>query len=174
MGSMKNGDGVARFLVENIALLPRGRALDVAMGRGRNAVYLAQMGYQVEGVDISPERVNGALGLAQEKGVVIKATVADLEADFRIDKGVYDVIICFNYLYRPLIPEIRDGLRRGGLVVYETYLVDQARWGKPENPEHLLEHNELLGFFRGFRCLRYREGVLAPQQAMAGIIAQKV
>jgi tellurite methyltransferase len=174
MGSTKNSNGVARFLVDNIALLPRGRVLDVAMGRGRNAVYLAGMGYQVEGIDIAPERVNGAVELAQKNGVTIRATVADLEAGYRIEKSAYDVIICFNYLYRPLIPEIRGGLRQGGMVVYETYLVDQAQWGKPKNPEHLLRHNELLELFRDFRCLRYREGVLAPQQAMASIIAEKV
>jgi hypothetical protein len=132
------------------------------------------MGYQVEGIDMSPERVSNALELAQKKGVTIKATVADLEADYHIEKGVYDVIICFNYLYRLLIPQIKDGLRRGGMAVYENYIIDQARWGKPIKPGHLLEHNELLELFRDFRCLRYREGVLAPRQAMASIIAEKV
>jgi len=50
----------SRFLVENVGILPKGRALDVAMGRGRNALYLALMGFQVEGVDISPEAVKSA------------------------------------------------------------------------------------------------------------------
>ena len=62
----------ALFLVENIDLLPRGRALDVAMGNGRNAIYLAKMGFQVEGVDASREAVEEALAHANEEGVSIQ------------------------------------------------------------------------------------------------------
>lgn len=171
---MKNKAGIAQFLVDNIALLPKGRAFDVAMGNGRNTVYLAQMGYEVEGVDISVKRINNALELARKTGVIIKAQVADLEAGHHIKKNVYDVIICFNYLYRPLIPQIKSGLRQGGMVVYETFLIDQAQWRHFKNLEHLLKHNELLDLFRDFRCLRYREGVIATQQAIASIIAEKV
>lgn len=170
---MKNEDGITSFLVDNIALLPRGRALDVAMGNGRNSVYLAQMGFDVEGIDISPERVANALALAERKGVTINARVTDLENSYRIEHNVYDVIICINYLYRPLIPQIKDGLKRGGMVVYETYLIDQSQWGQPKNPEHLLKHNELLELFRDFRCLRYREGVIQPKHAVASIVAEK-
>jgi len=84
------------------------------------------------------------------------------------------VIICFNYLQRSLIPQIKDGLRNGGMVVYETFIVDQAKFGKPKNPYHLLKHNELLDMFRDFRCLRYREGIIEGRKAIASIIAQKV
>ncbi len=170
----KSGSGPAQFLADNIALLPRGRTLDIAMGAGRNAVYLAKIGFSVEGVDISPQRVASAQRLAQKAGVAITARVADLEDEYRIKKGVYDVIICFNYLQRPLIPQIKDGLRTGGMVVYETYIVDQAQWGKPRNPDHLLKHNELLDLFRDFRCLRYREGTIATRRAVASIVAEKV
>ena len=171
---MKNKDGIAQFLVDNIDLLPKGRALDVAMGNGRNAVYMAKMGYEVEGVDISKERVDNALELAQKMGFSIKTQVVDLEADYHIEKNAYDVIICINYLHRPLIQQIKDGLKQGGVVVYETYLVDQARWGKPKNAEHLLKHNELLSLFHDFRCLRYREGIIGDSSAIASIIAEKV
>jgi len=161
------------FLVENIELLPKGRTLDVAMGTGRNATYLARIGFDVEGIDISPEAVSTALEWAREAGVTIKARVADLEGGHFIEKDAYEVIICFNYLQRSLIPQIRDGLQKGGMVVYETFIVDQAQFGKPKNPDYLLRHNELLDMFRDFRCLRYREGVFGPK-AIASIIAQKV
>src|SRR4030042_4822043 len=165
----------AQFLVDNIELFPRGRVLDVAMGLGQNAVYLARMGFRVEGVDISSESVNNALELAQKAGVTIEAKVADLEGGYRIKKSAYDTIVCFHYLQRSLIPQIKDGLRRGGMVVYETFIVDQAvLFGKPRNPDYLLKHNELLDLFRDFRCLRYREGVIDGQKAVAGIIAEKV
>ena len=164
----------AQFLVENIRLLPKGRSLDVAMGDGRNAVYLARMGFEVDGIDISPEAVNDALESARKAGIAIRAQVADLEKNYRIEKGAYDVIICFNYLQRSLIPRIKDGLRRGGMVVYETFIVDQAQFGKPKNPDYLLKYNELLDMFGDFRCLRYREGIIESRRAIAGIIAQKI
>jgi len=164
----------SEFLLENIELLPKGRVLDVAMGNGRNSIYLAKMGFEVEGVDISSEAVKSALGLAKKLGVPVKARVVDLEGSYQIEKDAYDVIICFNYLQRSLIPRIKTGLRKGGMVVYETFIVDQAAlFGKPKNPDYLLKHNELLDMFRDFRCLRYREGVIDNKKAIAGIVAQK-
>jgi 2-polyprenyl-3-methyl-5-hydroxy-6-metoxy-1,4-benzoquinol methylase len=164
----------AQFLVENIELLSKGRALDLAMGNGRNTIYLAKMGFEVEGVDISPEAVSAALESAEKAGVTVKANVVDLEKAFHIKRGAYDVIICFNYLQRSLVPEIKNGLRHGGMIVYETYIVDQAQFGKPKNPAYLLKHNELLDMFRELRCLRYREGIFEGPRATASIIAQKV
>ena len=163
----------AQFLVEDVNLLPKGQVLDVAMGTGANAVYLARMGFEVEGVDISAEAVNTALELARKSGVNLKARLADLESNYRIRKSSYDVIICFKYLQRSLIQQMKDGLRTGGMVVYETFIVDQARFGKPKNPDHLLKHNELLYLFRDFRCLRYREGIFESRKAIASIIAEK-
>lgn len=165
----------AQFLVDAIELLPRGRALDVAMGSGQNAVYLARMGFEVEGVDISPEAVSNALELARRAGVTIKAEVFDLDGSYRITRNAYDVVICFHYLQRSLIPQIKDGLKKGGMVIYETFIVDQAKlFGKPKNPDYLLQHNELLDIFRDFRCLRYREGIIDGRQAIASIVAEKV
>jgi tellurite methyltransferase len=170
----ENAYGPAQFLRDNLHLLPQGHVLDIAMGSGRNAIYLAQMGFQVEGVDISPEAVSHALEGARRAGVMIKAGVADLEGGYRIKKGTYDLIICFRYLQRSLIPQIKDGLRKGGMVVYETFIVDQAQFGRPKNPDYLLKHNELLDMFRDLRCLFYQEGILEKQKALARIIAEKV
>ena len=164
----------AQFLVDNLELLPKGRVLDVAMGSGRNAIYLASLGFDVEGVDMSQEAVNIALKTAHKIGVSIGVQVADLEQGYSIRKDSYDVIICFNYLQRSLIPQIKDGLREGGMIVYETFIVDQSQFGKPTNPKYLLEHNELLNIFSDLRCLRYREGIMKGPKAIACIIAQKV
>lgn len=164
----------AQFLIDNIELLPKGRVLDVAMGTGRNAIYLAGLGFEVEGVDISSDAVNSALESARKAGVTIRARVADLEAGYNIEKSAYDVVICFNYLQRSLIPQIKGGLRKGGMVVYETFIVDQVQFGKPRNPEFLLKHNELLHMFSDFRCLRYREGIIEGRKAIASIVAEKI
>jgi tellurite methyltransferase len=164
----------SRFLIENLELLPRGRALDIAMGSGRNAVYLAQNGFDVEGVDTSEAAVQKASQLAKEHKVSLDVQVADLEADYQIKSDYYSLIICFNYLQRSLIPQIKTGLKFGGMVVYETFIVDQAQFGRPHNPNFLLKHNELLDLFRDFRCLRYREGIIENHKAIAGLVAEKV
>ena len=163
------------FLVENRGLLPgKGRVLDIAMGEGRNALYLAELGYDVEGVDRSLEAVKKTLQLAKERRLKIKAEVGDLEKDYRVTPDYYDLIICFNYLQRSLIPQIKAGLKKGGVVLYETYLIDQKRFGHPRNPDFLLEHNELLNMFRELRVLRYREGLIEDRKALASLIAEKV
>jgi len=164
----------AQFLIETVDSLPRGRVLDIAMGSGRNAIYLAGLGFEVEGVDISPEAIKHTIEAARSVGVNVKAQVADLEADYVIAQESYDVIICFNYLQRTLIPKIKNGIRRGGMVVYETFIVDQLQFGRPRNPDYLLQHNELLDMFREFRCLRYREGVVENTRAIASILAQRI
>jgi len=164
----------SRFLVENLALLTPGKTLDVAMGAGRNAVYLAQQGFSVTGVDIAPDSVAQALENAREAGTSIQAVVGDLEnGGYRIQPDTWDLIICFNYLHRPLIPSMRNGVRPGGMIVYETYIMYQQQFGRPHNPDFLLAYNELLDMFRDFRVLRYHEGIMEPEKAVAGIIAVK-
>jgi 2-polyprenyl-3-methyl-5-hydroxy-6-metoxy-1,4-benzoquinol methylase len=164
----------AQFLVENTDLLPRGRAIDVAMGSGRNAIYLAKMGFQVEGVDTSREAVEAALARAVEEGVSIQTRVEDLEKIPYIDEEAYDLVICFNYLQRSLMPQMKNWVKPRGMLVYETFIVDQVGFGKPRNPDHLLRHNELLHTFLDFRVLRYREGIIEGKKAIASILAQKV
>jgi len=172
-GHCENTLGPARFLVDHADLLPRGKALDVAMGSGRNAIFLAGIGFDVEGVDISPEATGRALEAAKKAGVHLSVHLADLESGYHIESAAYDLVICFNYLHRPLIPQMKQGLRSRGMMVYETYIVDQARFGRPRNPDHLLKHNELLDMLNDFRCLRYHEGMVSARRAVAGIIAEK-
>jgi tellurite methyltransferase len=162
------------FLVENLDLLPRGKALDIAMGDGRNSLYLARAGFHVEGVDISAEAVAEAGRQAKLLGLKIKAEVGDLEGEYTIRRASYDLVLCFNYLQRSLVPQIRGALKKGGMLVYETFIIDQAElFGHPRNPDFLLKHNELLDMFRGLRVLRYREGVFEERRAVASLIAQK-
>lgn len=164
----------ASFLVENIDLLPRGQALDIAMGAGRNAVYLAGMGFQVLGLDASAESVEMALTRARSEGVSLEARVEDLEKIPNLEEESFDLVICFNYLQRSLMPQIKNWVKPGGMVVYETFIVDQSQFGKPRNPYFLLKHNELLHTFEDFRVLRYREGIVDGRKAIASIVAQKL
>jgi tellurite methyltransferase len=173
LGDYEKGLQPAEFLVEHVNLLPKGRVLDVAMGIGRNSIYLATNGFEVEGVDISEVAIENARKLAIVKGVNIRTEIADLEKSYQISPDFYDVIICFNYLQRSLIKQIKAGLKFGGMVMYETFIIDQVKFGKPHNPDFLLKYNELLDMFCDFRCLRYREGIFNNQKAIASLLAQK-
>jgi tellurite methyltransferase len=166
-------DRPARFLVENIGLLPKGRVLDLAMGDGLNAIFLANLGFHAEGVDISFESVEKAKESARARGVKLDAYVVDLEKDPYIKPDGYDVIICFRYLQRSLTPYMKKGFRNGGIVVHETYTIDQMQFGKPKNPDFLLKPNELLNLFRDFHVVKYHEGIFEDKKAVAGIIARK-
>jgi SAM-dependent methyltransferase len=165
------------FLQHNIGLLPQGKALDLAMGEGRNTIYLACQGYAVTGVDGSEAAVRKCRHRAKERGLVVKAVTADLTF-YTVMPEEYDLIINFFYLQRDLIPKIKSGLRHGGMVVFETYTQEQLRYGHPRNPEFLLKPNELLHFFLDYKVMLYRELVLSPKEAgkekaVASIIAQK-
>ena len=170
------GKEASRFLTDNIHLLPKGRVLDIAAGEGRNSIFFAKNGFQVDAIDISEIGLEKAKRLAQEEGVDIKFIKTDLE-NYRIEENAYDVIADFNYLQRDLIPQIKRGLKNGAAVIFETYIIDQRELSTgPKNPDHLLEHNELLSFFKGFRVILYREGIYGERElkkAIAGIVAVK-
>ena len=132
----------------------------------------------MEVVDISRMGLNKARRLAKAKGVRIKTYLADLD-HFPIEKGRYDLIADFYFLDRRLIPRIKRGLRKGGRVIFETYLTEHSSLGLegPVNPKYLLKPNELLKLFKGFRILYYREGIFREggiRKAIASLIAEKI
>ena len=166
------------FLRKNIHLLPRGKALDIAAGEGRNAVTMALYGCDVDAVDVSPVGLKKARMLAREMGVRIHTFVADLDT-FEIERERYDLIANFYYLSRKLIPKMKKGLRKGGRIIFETYVVDQRdlRTGGPRHLTYFLKNNELLSLFKGFRILLYREGIFREggrKKAVASLIAEKI
>jgi tellurite methyltransferase len=165
------------FLRKNIHLLPKGKALDIAAGEGRNAVCLALHGCDVDAVDLSQVGLRKARTLAKEIGVRIHTLIADLDT-FEIEKERYDLVANFYYLSRKLIPKIKKGLKKGGRIIFETYIVDQRglRTGGPRPLKYFLKHNELLRLFKGFRILLYREGIFREggrKKAVASLIAEK-
>ena len=159
------------FLQDHVDLLPKGHVLDLAMGEGRNGVFLATKGFQVTGVDISAEGLKKAETLAAELGVTIKTVVADLES-YEIPANTFDVIICTYYLQRDLFPKIATALKPGGIGLIETYTMDHIQYSPRFNKAFLLEPNELLTMLPGLRVLRYQE-VDNGQAAFASILAQK-
>ena len=162
------------FLRDHIDLLPRGKALDIAMGEGRNAVFLAKNGFDVDGCDISEIAVKKALDLAKENNVKIHTFVADLET-YKLPQNTYDVIACFYYLQRDLVPQMKEALKPGGMIIYETYTIENLELGfeGPKNKDYLLKPNELLDLFKDFKIIYYRELVLNNKKAIASLIAKK-
>jgi len=166
------------FLKKYIHLLPKGKALDIASGEGRNAVLLAQQGFEVDAVDISGKGLKKAQKLAREQGVKIKTFLVDLD-QYQIEKERYDLIANFYYLKRRLIPRIKKGIKKGGRVVFETYLLEHRTLGTggPKQAKYFLKPNELLRLFKNFRILFYREGIFKEggrKKAVASLIAEKI
>ena len=168
------GKEPVEFLGEHIDLLPRGKALDIAMGEGRNAVFLAKNGFTVDGCDISEIAIKKALDLAKENNVKVRAFVADLET-YKLPQNTYDVIVCFYYLQRDLVPQMKEALKPGGMIIYETYTIENGERGfeGPKNKDYLLKPNELLDLFKDFKIIYYRELVLNNKKAIASLIAKK-
>jgi SAM-dependent methyltransferase len=147
------------------------KALDLACGAGRNAVYLAERGWDVTACDISLEGLRRAQSLARERGVRLQLFCQDLST-VQLPAEHFDLVICFFYLLRELFPQIKATLRPQGLVVFKTYTTDQLRFpGRPRHPLHMLEPQELLDAFRDFRVLTYQE--IVKDRGVAQLIAQK-
>jgi SAM-dependent methyltransferase len=146
------------FLIGHAADIPDGRALDIATGRGRHALWLARRGLRVHAIDISETAARGLAEIGSRQHLVLSPIVADLES-FPLPIAAYDVVINVNFLHRPLFPALVGTLRPGGILVFETFLAAQAAHGHPKNPAHLLAPGELrAGFADRLAILDYREG----------------
>ncbi len=160
-----------KFLYDHTHLLPKGRVLDIAMGEGRNGVYLATQGFDVVGVDISEEGLKKAEHLARTNNVTIETRVVDLET-IQLEKNAYGVIICSYYMQRDLFPQMKAALKSGGMLLVETYNNDYLKYNSHFKPEWALNENELLNLFQDFKILRY-QSVDDGKLAYSSILAQK-
>lgn len=151
-------------------LAGEGKALDIACGEGRNAVYAASLGYEVLGLDISEMGLKKARDLALDKNLHIDTRAADFD-DFEFEENAFDLVMCFYFLDRRLFPGIKKTLKPGGLVVYETFTEDHLKYSNFKK-EWVLQYNELLKEFQGFRVLKYRE-VDCDEKGFASLIARK-
>jgi 2-polyprenyl-3-methyl-5-hydroxy-6-metoxy-1,4-benzoquinol methylase len=138
--------------------------------------YLAEHGFEVVAMDISPAALREAHRHADEKNLKISWEQVDLE-HAQLPLSQFDLVVDINYLQRSLIAKLKTALKTGGHVVFETFLLDQRTIGHPNNPDYLLAHNELLAHFHDFRILYYREGKSfegAEASFRAGLLAQKI
>ncbi|MCA1632732.1 MAG: methyltransferase domain-containing protein [Acidobacteria bacterium] len=134
------------------------RALDLACGAGRHALFLAGLGFQVTAVDASRAGIELTLARARERDLSVDARVADLErGEFIIEEAAYDLVCDFYFLQRDLFPRMRAGLRPGGLLVAAIHMVDESPLAKPMRDDFLLRTGELREAFSELEILHYRE-----------------
>jgi tellurite methyltransferase len=160
------------FAVENVP----GPVLDLACGECHNGILVAEKNLEVICCDRAAERLDEAKRIANAYGIQITTWEIDLEipGPHPLPKNSYGAILVFRYLFRPLIPLIREALRQGGLLIYETYTSAQARFGRPYNPDHVLQEGELLKCFEDWEIMHYFEGIMEkPMRAMAQIVCRK-
>ncbi|MBI3398704.1 MAG: class I SAM-dependent methyltransferase [Deltaproteobacteria bacterium] len=165
-GEYASSKNPSKLLIELLPLLPGGKALDIACGEGRNAVFLAKNGYDVDAVDISGVAIKRGRDAAAKENIRVNFIQADLE-NYQLPAETYDLIVNFNYLQRTLIPAIKNGLKKGGVVVFETFTLEQQAIGPPKNPEFLLKPNELLKLFSDIHIFYYREGIFEEERKKA-------
>jgi len=154
-------DWVSRFAT---LIAREGRVLDLACGHGRHTRLLAGLGYSVTAVDQDEN------ALASMEGIVgVEVIRADLESGaWPFDGQAFTGVIVTNYLHRPLLPSLVQVLAPGGVLIYETFAAGNERYGRPANPNFLLERGELLRLAYGHLRIVAYEDLLTdrPRPAM--------
>jgi SAM-dependent methyltransferase len=139
-------------------LIARGPVLDVASGGGRHARFFAGRGLEVVAVDRDPQPIPG-----------VRSVKADLEdgSPWPFAGQRFGGIVVTNYLHRPLFPRLAESLDAGGVLIYETFMAGNERFGKPSNPDFLLRPGELLEAFASLEVLGFEQGMVErPKPAM--------
>ena len=153
------------LVVEFTRSMPPGLALDLASGPGRNALYLAGLGWRITAVDGS----SAAIELLRGSNPAIDARLADLEAgEFEIQAGTFDLVLCCYYLQRSLLAPIKAALRPGGMLIMIVLLADADQ---PQGTPTRAYPGELQAFFESWRILHYRES--GHPHPVAELVAQK-
>lgn len=163
--SPHDADPEASAWVRRFAPLIRsgGAVLDLACGRGRHARWLAARGWRVLAVDRDAEALSGLAGWPG-----VDTVCADLEGgEWPLAGREFDGIVVTNYLFRPRFAALRACLKPGGVLIYETFMCGNERFGRPANPEFLLRPGELLERLAGaFAVVAFEQGVVqVPRKA---------
>lgn len=141
------------------ALVERGPVLDVACGGGRHARLFADKGMEVVAVDRDAQRLPSGIRFVR----------ADLEdgSPWPFAGQRFACVVVTNYLHRPLFPHLAASLDEGAVLIYETFMIGNERFGRPSNPEFLLRPGELLQAFAGLHVAAFEQGrVERPKAAM--------
>jgi SAM-dependent methyltransferase len=156
----------------------RGPMVDLACGRGRHALHVAGAGLPCIGVDRNRSHLEELRLAARARDLAIGLVQTDLEARSSVPlrDGSCGAVLVFRYLWRPLCPAIEALLAPGGVLLYETFTLDQRKLGYgPRNAEFLLGPGELARLFPGLETVDSWEGKTTGQKpaAVARLIARR-
>ena len=151
-------------------LVPAGATvLDLATGSGRNAQFFAGRGHKVTAVDIDLSRL--------PETDTVERLQADLEngSPWPLSGRRFGAAVVTKYLHRPLMADLLGAIEPGGILLYETFMEGNERFGRPSRPEHLLKDGELLELVRGkFSVIAYEARLISePAMAMVQRIAAR-
>jgi len=149
------------------------RALDLACGNGRNALFLASAGYLVDAVDISPFALETASRVADERRLTVQWIEADLDG-FAPKTSRYEVIVVARYMNRKLMPRLSSGLRPGGMLIFEHHFRTDHVVNGPRDPAFRLDPNELLRQYADLRVYFYQEDIREDPDGRTMALAQLV
>ena len=167
-------EAVECIRTQNGAASPPGRALDLACGSGRDAVYLAMCGYAVEAMDVLPDALERAQDLARRSGVAIETIQQDLRRSAALPAERYDLVTVIRFLHRPLLPAIRQAVAPGGFIVYEAFHRRDVEDSRRElKAGHTLEDGELARAFDGFKPLIVRDGLARGGRVFSQLLARR-
>ncbi len=136
--------------------IPGERVVDIAMGNGRDVIFLSKNGFFATGLESSVEAIKIAKQTAEQKSVKVHTVLGDARA-LPYRRNVFDAIIVFYFLKREIIDEMKNLLKKDGIFIYETFLKRQNNIDRQRNPNYLLDDGELIGHFTGFELLFYEE-----------------
>jgi SAM-dependent methyltransferase len=161
------------LLVETARQLKLGRALDLACGTGRNALWLAQHGWSVTAVDAAPTAIETLRIRASKRGVNVDAQQADLAGgEYAIEQSAWDLISICYYLQRDLFQPAKAGIVPGGVLLAIVHIPEPGK----EPTDTRAKPGELKTYFTGWEILRYYEGKpndTAHQRSVAEIVARR-
>jgi len=161
--------------IDNIESLISGRkALDLACGAGRDAVFLAQRGWEVTAVDANKDSLARCESLAKSSNTNLSTQCIDLELQQpAMDNPAADLIVVMRYLHRPLLPWLAKWLNPGGIICYSTFMVGSEEFGSPRNPNYLLKPSELANTYSDMKIVYDEVHHLADGRPVAHFVAQK-
>ena len=158
MSPLHGAEAPSDWVLRWAPLITHGTVLDLACGGGRHSRLFLERGLKVVSVDREPQQIPGA-----------RFVQADLEdgSPWPLPGERFEGIVVTNYLHRPLFGVLRDSLAEGGVLIYETFMLGNERFGRPSNPAFLLRPGELREAFGDLTQMGYEEGpVTHPKHAM--------
>ena len=174
--NLKESALLARHITLLEALEVSHGVLDLACGSGRNGRYLLGRGLPVVFADIDGEKLASLSAVDVPDPAMMRLWEVDFEQKTNnpLAGKTFDAILVFNYLHRALINRIKQAVRPGGLVFYETFTEQQRRFGRPSNPDFLLKPDELKSWFETWQIIYCEELERAdPPSHVASLVARK-